>query len=324
MLNFVSEADRELVKTFSKSALALAEAMTRLAKRKALKRVENRLERGMMEAFGKQGAAYLKVFREEKEQWPVQEGDSNLTPSPFPKGKGRIHVTEMARRMVLVEWREAIDSDEFADALDRADESVYEYFLGPLERAAKDGLELGARQLLAEIGELIRFDLKNPTALAYLKEHGAALISRLNKTTRAEVKVVLNHGLENGWSYKRTAGALQNLFKDYQTGGSYWNMDAPRPQGHIDSRAHLIAVTESGEAYEEGAFEAATELMDAGIELEKSWVTMGDDKVSEGCEENGAEGWIPFGQAHASGHMHPLRFPGCRCDEEYRRVDNGL
>ena len=63
------------------------------------------------------------------------------------------------------------------------------------------------------------------------------------------------------------------------------------------------------------------DALDAGLDVEKHWSTMGDDKVSDECllnEQDGEDGWIPLEQAHTSGHMHPLRFPGCRCDELYR------
>jgi hypothetical protein len=91
------------------------------------------------------------------------------------------------------------------------------------------------------------------------------------------------------------------------------------PQQHIDSRAHLVAVTETGNAYAEGQLEVAQELAAAGIEMEKAWITVGDDRVTEGCRENEAAGWIGLDDPFPSGHQRPLRFPGCRCDLLTRR-----
>jgi hypothetical protein len=153
---------------------------------------------------------------------------------------------------------------------------------------------------------------------SYLEAHGAELVKQINETTREHLRHVVNHALDNGWSYKKTALAIQKRFAGYYDPGSWWNFDAPRPQGHISSRAHLIAVTEAGNAYEVGNFIVTQDLADSGIKTEKRWSTIGDNRVSEGCRENEAEGWIPSEQNHVSGHAHPLRFPGCRCDEMYR------
>jgi CBS domain-containing protein len=42
-------------------------------------------------------------------------------------------------------------------------------------------------------------------------------------------------------------------------------------------------------------------------------MNMGDDRVSDGCIENGNAGWIDNKEAFPSGHQFPPRFPGCRC-----------
>ena len=96
-----------------------------------------------------------------------------------------------------------------------------------------------------------------------------------------------------------------------------------KPQKHIDSRAHLIAITEIGEAYEVGNATVADDLRQAGLPMEKSWLHSRDGKVSDGCLRNAEDGWIPIEQAFTSGHMHPLRFPGCRCAALYRRIGAG-
>ena len=87
-----------------------------------------------------------------------------------------------------------------------------------------------------------------------------------------------------------------------------------KPQLHIESRAHLIAVTEVGEAYSAGSLAAGEALEEAGVAMEKSWSTVGDDRVSAGCLGNEDAGWIPLNDDFPSGHQRPLRFPGCRCD----------
>ena len=78
-------------------------------------------------------------------------------------------------------------------------------------------------------------------------------------------------------------------------------------------------MTEIGDAYAEGNLIVAQELAAAGIEMEKAWSTVGDDKVSELCAGNEAQGWIPLEDAFQSGHQRPLGHPGCRCDLRTRR-----
>jgi len=74
-----------------------------------------------------------------------------------------------------------------------------------------------------------------------------------------------------------------------------------QPQLHIDSRAHLIAVQEAGQAFEYGNMVVAQDLRNAGLEMEKSYLTVGDDRVSELCRGNEADGWIPLDQSFSSG-----------------------
>ena len=92
------------------------------------------------------------------------------------------------------------------------------------------------------------------------------------------------------------------------------------PQRHLRDRAELIAVTEIGQAYIDGQLDQAERLAARGARLEKSWLTVGDDRVSDGCRGNADQGWIPLAQAFSSGHTGPLRFPGCRCALQTRRA----
>jgi len=173
-------------------------------------------------------------------------------------------------------------------------------------------LRMGADKLFAEQLMMgLTFNLANPRALAYMRAHGAQLITGINQTTRKQIKAVLERGMSEGWSYDKLARELKGRWAEFAVG---------KPQLHIQSRAHLIAVTEIGEAYEEGSYQAALQLEELGIVMEHSWLTVGDDRVSEGCAENEAVGWIPLAQPFPSGHLHPLRFPGCRCTELTQRV----
>lgn len=107
------------------------------------------------------------------------------------------------------------------------------------------------------------------------------------------------------------AQAISDRFVEFAVG---------RPQEHVESRAHLVAVTEVGDAYEHGNEIVVNDLAAAGLRMEKKWDTIGDGRVSDGCRENEQAGWIPIDEEFPSGDMRPLRFPGCRCTALYRRA----
>lgn len=200
-------------------------------------------------------------------------------------------------------------------------ESV-EVMSAALEEAEKSMLETGGKALIATAALETSFDLKNPRAVQYLKEHGADLVAKLNETTRDDMRHVLEYARENGWSYDKTAKAIQERYKGYYDAGSWWNFDSPRPQGHINTRAHLIAVTESGNAYSAGEWMVAKGMIDAGLPMEKRWVAASDERDCEICDGNAAEDWIPAEDAFSSGDDYPLAHPACRCDAQYRRAED--
>jgi len=57
-----------------------------------------------------------------------------------------------------------------------------------------------------------------------------------------------------------------------------------------------------------------------GITMVKKWMNSQDDRVSDGCLENTADGFIPIDEYHTSGDQQPPRFPGCRCYEIYEQA----
>jgi hypothetical protein len=157
----------------------------------------------------------------------------------------------------------------------------------------------------------LSFDVNNPKAQEYLRQHAAELIAGIDETTKKRMNTLIVKAREEGWSYDKLAEEIKSRWDGFAQG---------QPQEHIDSRAHLVAVTETGNAYEEGAYQAALQARDLGIQLEKSWLTVGDERVcSEQCEVNEGAGWIAADEEFPSGHLHPLAHPACRCTALYRR-----
>lgn len=225
--------------------------------------------------------------------------------------QGKLVLRKMASFRDRFTIQESISPKEWSIVFgDVADETL-DLFSRPLLLAVQQALKAGGNQMVASFGMSdLFFGLANPGAVRFLGQVGGLHIRNINETTREAIQTLLSTGSEEGWSYDKVAAAIRDRFEEFAIG---------RPQEHIESRAHLVAVTEIGEAYENAGFIAAGDLRAGGVQMEKMWVTTGDNKVSDGCAQNEAQGWIPYETTHMSGHQHPLRFPGCRCDEIYRR-----
>lgn len=147
--------------------------------------------------------------------------------------------------------------------------------------------------------------LPNLRAQEYAKKHAAEAVTQINDTTRKEIARIVSDGVKSGASYNDIAKKIKSKFEEFAV---------PMPQKHVSNRAVLVAVTELANAYCEGNAQVGNYLQDNGIKMMKAWQTLEDDRVSDGCKENERVGWIPISKEFPSGHMHPPRFPGCRCD----------
>lgn len=258
------------------------EAVAANHKERVLAPVMARLQRHLARAFREQGRRLLRGL-----------------------GTLRSRFTESAA------LRESLTSDDWLRLFDEATGATTELFFGAIQDAARAAMLLGAQNAIADVGIDSAFTLRNPRAEAYLQAHGYGLISQIDSVTRGNIATIIDEAMRTGQGYNETAREISRLYSEMAVG---------RPQQHIESRAHLIAVNETGMAYEAGNAIVGRDLQDAGLRMEKKWLTVGDDRVSAGCRANEAEGWIPLERAHRSGHQQPLRFPGCRCTELYQRA----
>jgi hypothetical protein len=267
--------------------------VTRAAQRRKMERLIYPLETALRKAFREQGSLTVRKLHQVKRF--------------FVEGKDP---WEQHAAWLGMKFSEALPPADFMKIWAEVQLAMMMMFANPIDAAVIKALEYGGIAMIADLGMKIRFDLKNPRAVDYLRDYGADLVKSINETTREYLQTLIQQAANEGWSYQRTAEAIIKRFEEFAVG---------KPQAHIDSRAHLIAVTETGNAYEEGNRIVAKDLQDAGLEQEKFWSTVRDDKVSDGCRENEAVGWIGLDQAFPSGHQRPLRFPGCRCECRYRR-----
>jgi len=180
---------------------------------------------------------------------------------------------------------------EYLDAVAKGEDFTEEEAIRILWGTASAGMLTGAAVSSAALSIGTSFTLENPRAVAYLAEHGADLVADINSTTRDYIRTVIRDGVDSGMSYNEMARAISDRYTEFAVG---------RPQLHIASRAHGIAVTEAGMAYE------------AGNRI--------DERVSAECAANEQQGWIPIKKAFASGHQEPLAHPYCRCTALYQRV----
>lgn len=157
--------------------------------------------------------------------------------------------------------------------------------------------------------------LPNLRARAYAKKHAAETVTQINDVTRKEIARIVSDGVKSGASYNDIAKAIKSKFEEFAV---------PSPQKHIPNRAVLVAVTELANAYCEGNAQVGDYLQSNGVKMMKAWQTLEDDRVSDGCKENEQAGWIPIDKEFPSGHMHPPRFPGCRCDFMQEILDKDL
>ena len=157
--------------------------------------------------------------------------------------------------------------------------------------------------------------LPNLRARAYAKKHAAEAVTQINDVTRKEIARIVSDGVKSGSSYNDIAKAIKSRFEEFAV---------PSPQKHIPNRAVLVAVTELANAYCEGNAQVGDYLQSNGVKMMKAWQTLEDDRVSDGCKENEKAGWIPIDKEFPSGHMHPPRFPGCRCDFMQEILDKDL
>ena len=170
-----------------------------------------------------------------------------------------------------------------------------------MARAA--GVDPGNRRdmarFLRRIGPAV-FRVPQTQAQAFYDAHAGRLITRVDDTTRRAIVAIVRNALTNGTPYTAVEGALIQRFealRQYQ------------PQKHIRTRARLIAVTETGQAYERGKQSTVHRAEAAGVRFEKAWITVGDDRVSRDCQRNEAAGWIPEADRFPSGAMRPLEHP---------------
>lgn len=175
----------------------------------------------------------------------------------------------------------------------------------------------GARtifQSLEMAGAGVVFDLVNEYAVEYIAKkkelHLSNFRGSISNTTKKRILAILVEAAETGDSYQKTARKIRALGSE----GVFSR-----------ARAELIAVRETGLAYEEGNRKMAEIYQrETSAILQKKWLTVGDDKVTPSHSVNQADGWIGFEETFSgTGDKNAPASdnPRCRCTTIYRRVN---
>jgi len=155
------------------------------------------------------------------------------------------------------------------------------------------------------------FDVAFPQAKEAARRRAAELVANVDAQTRDRLRTIVTNGRGERLSPTRIASNIKAEFP-YMAKGSALR--------HIQSRAHLIAVTETAYAHERGAAYIASKGTAAGLTMVKSWLTVGDGAVDDVCAFNEVAGEIPAGDSFGSGDTEPPAHPGCRCTAQYRAL----
>jgi hypothetical protein len=267
------------------------ETVARTRRERALARATQRAESALSRAFQEQGRVFVELWDTAAREAGLREGPPPPPQPPPPPGDAAL----------ALPWEQYFGEAEL---------QTLQLFEEPIQALVEAAIQSGARAAIADLGADISFSLANPRAVAFLEQYGARQVTRINETTRDEIRRMVTRGVEQGLSYDQVAKDITARFREFSVG---------MPQRHIESRAHLVAVQEAGEAYEEGNLIVGRDLAAAGIQVEKRWSTVKDSRVSDLCRQNEAVGWLPLDSSFPSGHDRPLGHVACRCTALYQR-----
>ena len=128
----------------------------------------------------------------------------------------------------------------------------------PIRTALQTGGKMGGEQVQ------ISWDVSDPRAVKYLRDHALAAADDINTTTRKQLAKILSTGVEQGLSIDEIVTSMGDAFDD------------------IDRyRRYTIAQTETTAATNHGQLLAWTDPEVGGMVDRKQWVSSRDDRVRD-------------------------------------------
>jgi len=273
----------------TRCTIALVEAVSGLERERAVKRLEKKLGAW----FRQQGRAVISALPKLVRYFPKPVSEAQLI--------------------------EALGSDfdrMFDDAIEVTVRNGEEIVRDGLYQGVTDGFaamaiqeEITKEEFINRAGLQKAFELDDTRALKWAEKNAATHVAQINDTSKETIRGIVSKGIDEGLDYDTIAARITDRFKEFAVG---------RPQHHIQSRAHLVSVTENAFAYEHGQRECVDEIQAVGIDMEKSWGGPDDEYTSDVCRRNMGEGWVPADAAFSSGDQNPPAHPGCRHHSKYR------
>lgn len=204
------------------------------------------------------------------------------------------------------------DAENIANSLPNEDDLVNDIVVTVDPVYKKGGKTAYDKFKMGKFG--IDFSIVNDNSIGYLENLRDIQLSNrkgsITRTTRKRIIEIITDGARNGNSYSEMARQI-------------------RLEGESGifsrARAEMIAVNQVGNAYETGNKETIDEYVkETGAVIEKKWMTVNDDQVTEECMANQDEGWIGNNEDFSSGDSEAPRSdnPRCRCTTGYRQVDD--
>ena len=279
-------------------ALALfAEELTAAQRRAAVDALERRTARRVAEWFMYQGNVVVRVL-----------GQAMAARMDAAAREGR----EAGRRLTEDSWA------DWDYLLNQIMYGRHPGGVGELREIITDGrttaYATGAEEVFRALGlETLgmKIGVGSAEAVAHATREAAKQVTRINDTTRSQLRTLITQAVDNGWSWNRTAEAIIERYKDFAGKPLF-------PSKTFTSRAEMIAAYEIGDAYEAGGQAQARAAAADSLPMEKSWLHAGDDRVRNAHRANAAAGWLALDAPFPDGSERPPTDPGCRCAVAYR------
>lgn len=180
-------------------------------------------------------------------------------------------------------------------------------------------------------------DVDRKAARAQVERDARTLITNLFKTEMRKVAERILEGVEKGkdpLTIARTLDMIKGLdnpranrLETYANLINQLNLTEEEKAKKIEKyRAHLLKQRKETIARTEMAFaDGQASHIEAKEEGKKwkAWMTSRDDRVSDICAGNEADGWIRIDRPFSSGHDTIPGHPNCRCTLAYRGITPG-
>jgi len=243
-----------------------------------------------------------------------------------------IELGDLARAEAVVDW------EKFDEQLRPAVREILQTLVG-------EAGKLAARALGRKLKITARFDLLNPRAVQFIREHTGELITQISEESRQAIRSIVRRAFEEGKPPAAQARKIRQYIglteRQMHAVENYWRRlteEGLRSARRVDEmtenyakrllrdRAKMIARNETLTAANAGQHESWLQAADAGLidpgKFQREWITTPDDRICNLClEMDGKLAPIdaPF-DTPAGSIMRPPLHVQCRCAAGLRRV----